>query len=122
MLWHDESGIEMGGRYAPIGRRSGHYFVRTARSAGTIGTSPFDAAAVCSARPHHSACGGRHGCARERAGTHGVAEDGAVLAQAVAAGGRRRTPLCTTGAGISAYFTGGGPPPMTPIARSPSTR
>src|SRR5438093_1158375 len=89
MLWHDESGIEMGGRYAPIGRRSGHYFVRTARSAGTISTSPFDAAAVCSARPHHSACGGRHGCARERAGTHGVAEDGAVLAQAVAAGGRR---------------------------------
>ena len=30
----------------------------------------------------------RRGCARERAGTRRVAEDGAVLAQAVAAGGR----------------------------------
>src|SRR5487761_20441 len=89
VLWHDESGAEMGGRYAPIGRRSGHCFARTTRSAGTSGTNPFDTAAVGGARPHDPACSRWHAGACERTGTWGLAEDGAVLAQAVAAGGRR---------------------------------
>ena len=41
------------------------------------------------ARPHDPACGRGYGCARERTGTRRLAEDGAVLAQAVAAGSRR---------------------------------
>src|SRR5208282_345055 len=88
VLWHDESGAEMGGRYAAIGRRSGDCFTRTPRSAGPAGTNPFDAAAVGGARPHDPARSRWHACARERTGTRGLAEDGAALAQAVAAGGR----------------------------------
>ena len=53
------------------------------------GTNPFDAAAVGGARPHHLACGRGMRRARERTGTRRLAEDGAVLAQAVAGGGRR---------------------------------
>jgi hypothetical protein len=78
----------MGGRYAAIGRRSGHCFTRTPRSAGPAGTNPFDAAAVGGARPHDPARSRWHACARERTGTRGLAEDGAVLAQAVATSGR----------------------------------
>jgi transposase len=97
MLWHDESGAEMGGCHAAIGRRSGDRFARRARVVGTAGANPFDIAAVslaCSPRPTR---GRRSGSARERAGTRGVAEDCAVLAQAVAAGGRRAGGLRTAG-------------------------
>jgi transposase len=86
MLWHDESGAEIGGQYGPIGRRFSHCSAQTAPRAGTIGPNPFDVAAVGHARPRHPECGGWRGCARKRAGTRGVAEDRAVLAQAVAAG------------------------------------
>jgi hypothetical protein len=88
VLWHDESGAEKGGRYAAIGRRSGQCFTRTTRSAGTAGTNPFDAAAVGGARSHDPARSRWHAGTCERPGTRGLAEDGAVLAQAVAAGGR----------------------------------
>src|SRR5438132_541477 len=86
MLWHDESGAEIGGRHGPISRRSSDRSVQTAPKAGTIAANPFDAAAIGHARPRHPACGGRCGCTRKRAGTRRVAEDGAALAQAVAAG------------------------------------
>ena len=36
MLWHDESGVEIGGRRGPISRRSGDCSVQTAQGAGTI--------------------------------------------------------------------------------------
>ena len=87
-MWHDESGAEIGVCHAPISRRSCECFARTARSAGTAGTNPFDTAAVGGARPHDPARSRWHACARKRTGTRCVAEDGAVLAQAVAAGGR----------------------------------
>src|SRR6202048_420832 len=91
----------VGGCDAPISRRSGDDFARTARSAGTVGTNPFDTAAVGVARPHDPACGRWCRCARKRARTRGVAENGAVSAQAVAAGGRqavcsRADRRCTT--------------------------
>src|SRR6202790_5739656 len=89
VLWHDGSKAETGGCYAPVGRRAGERFARTARSAGTTGAYPFDAAAVGCSRPHHAVCGGWRGCARECPATRGVAEDSPPMAQAVAAGGRR---------------------------------
>src|SRR6266699_377089 len=85
VLWHDESGAEMGGCYAPISR-SGDCFARTARSAGTTGAKPLDAAAVSHAGSPDPVCGRWCGCSRERARTRRVAKDGAVLAQAMAAG------------------------------------
>src|SRR6266581_3363205 len=88
VLWHDESGAEMGGCYAPISR-SGDCFARTARSAGTTGAKPLDAAAVSHAGSPDPVCGRWCGCSRERARTRRVAKDGAVLAQAMAAGSRR---------------------------------
>src|SRR2546429_8336998 len=102
VLWHDESGAEMGGCHAPISRRSCECFARTTRSAGTAGTNPFDTAAIGGARPHDPARSRWHACACERTGTWCVAEDGAVLAQAVAAGGRgagrgRAAGRCATG-------------------------
>src|SRR6266704_1336846 len=87
VLWHDESGAEMGGCYAPISR-SGDCFARTARSAGTTGAKPLDAAAVSHAGSPDPVCGRWCGCSRERARTRRVAKDGAVLAQAMAAGSR----------------------------------
>src|SRR6266581_3269721 len=88
VLWHDESGAEMGGCYAPISR-SGDCFARTARSAGTTGAKPLDAAAVSHTGSPDPVCGRWCGCSRERARTRRVAKDGAVLAQAMAAGSRR---------------------------------
>ena len=88
MLWHDESGAEMGGRFAPVSR-SGDYFTRAAGSPGTVGSNPLDVTAVGHAGPPDSICGRRHGCSRERTRTRRVAKDGAVLAQTVAAGSRR---------------------------------
>src|SRR6266496_1875602 len=88
VLWHDESGAEMGGCYAPISR-FGDCFARTARSAGTTGAKPLDAAAVSHAGSPDPVCGRWCGCSRERARTRRVAKDGAVLAQAMAAGSRR---------------------------------
>jgi len=38
MLWHDESGPEIGGRHGTIDRRSGDRFARAARVAGTVGS------------------------------------------------------------------------------------
>src|SRR6202163_2642892 len=89
MLWHDESGTEMGGCHAANGRRAGERFAGTARRTGTPGTNPFDAAAVGPSCSHHAVGGRRCGCARERRGTRCVAEDGPPLAQAVAESGRR---------------------------------
>src|SRR6202011_831620 len=60
-----------------------------ARSAGGAGTSPLDLTTVGPASPHEIAGCRRCWRARERAGTRGVAEDGAVLARAVAAGASR---------------------------------
>src|SRR2546422_3987535 len=88
VLWHDESGAEMGGWYALMSR-SGDCFARTARSAGTTGAKPLDAAAVSHAGSPDPVCGRWCGCSRERARTRRVAKDGAVLAQAMAAGSRR---------------------------------
>src|SRR6266568_4087859 len=68
VLWHDESGAEMGGCYAPISR-SGDCFARTARSAGTTGAKPLDAAAVSHAGSPDPVCGRWCGCSRERART-----------------------------------------------------
>jgi len=88
VLWHDESGAEMGGWDATIGR-SGDCSARAARSPGTTGTNPLDAAAIGHAGPRDCVCGRRCGCSRKRTRTRRVAQDGAVLAQAVAAGCRR---------------------------------
>src|SRR6478752_4732893 len=74
--------------YAPLESRFGDGFARTARHCGTADTNPFDAAAIGSARPVDPARGRWCGGARECTGTRCVAEDGAVLAQAVAAGSR----------------------------------
>src|ERR1700704_6517575 len=78
----------MGGRHAPISRRSGDYFARTARGSGTSGKNPFDAAAIGVACPAYPACRRRGGSPRERARTRYMAEDSTVLAQALASGGR----------------------------------
>src|SRR6201987_3044846 len=88
VLWHDESGAEMGDCHAPIGRRAGDGFVRAARGAGATGANAFNAAAVGPSGPHRVACGRRCGCSRECRGTGRMAEDRSSLAQAVADGDR----------------------------------
>jgi hypothetical protein len=89
VLWHEESKSQIGGCHAGFGRRASERFARRARSSGTIGTSPFDAAAVEHAGSAHPACSRRGRCAGERARSWRVAEDGSVLAQAMAASGQR---------------------------------
>src|SRR6266511_1700308 len=117
VLWHDESGAEIGGRHATFGRRSSNRFARAARGAGTVGSDPFDTAAVSAARPHHPACARGCRCAQKCAGTRSLAEDGTVLAQAVAPGGRWTVRLraagrcaalgCTTDVHARANLRGG---------------
>src|SRR6266481_3718072 len=100
-MWQDESGVGTGGCHGATGRRSGDCFARPSRSVATAGTNPFDTAAIGIASPYHSARDRGRGRARERTGTRCLAEDGAVLAQAMAAGGGqagrfRAAGRCTT--------------------------
>jgi hypothetical protein len=77
-----ESGSGTEGCDAP-GRRSGDWFARAARGAGTVGTNPFDSAAAGAACPHDRAYGRRSGCPQERTRTRRLAQD-SVLAKAMA--------------------------------------
>ena len=89
MLWQDESGAGTGGYDVLAESPSGYCFARPARDAGTANTNPFDTAAVGASRSDDCTCGRGHGRAQERTRAWCLAEDGAVLAQAVAASGRQ---------------------------------
>jgi len=88
VLWHGESGDARGGCHAAIERRSGDGFARTSRGSGTVGADSFDTAAIGVACADDLAGRGWNGGACKRAGTRGVAEDGAVLVHALASGSR----------------------------------
>src|SRR5215468_8824254 len=85
-MWHHESGGSEGSCDALAGRRSGDCFACAAWNAGSAGASPFDLTTVGVAGSHDFACRRQYWRPRERARTRRVAEDGAVLARAVAAG------------------------------------
>ena len=80
----------MGGRYAPIGRRSGHLFCPSSakRWNNLVRTHSTPQQLAVRARIILHAADGR-GVRESARELDGVAEDGAVLAQAVAVGGRR---------------------------------
>jgi transposase len=85
VLWHDESKAEIGDCHAFVGGRAGDGSSGGARSSGAIGASPFDATAARAAGSPDPACGRWGGSARKRTGSWRVAEDGPVLAPAMAA-------------------------------------
>src|ERR1051326_2566701 len=96
-MWQGESGAGTGGCHAAIGRRPGDRFARAARSAGAFHSNPFDAAAACAARPHDCPGSRWRGRACQRPRTRRLAQDGTVLAQALAGGDRQAVGLRAAG-------------------------